>query len=117
MREMLAPTSAIMGKAWAKTSRSSPTDVSAAAATALSSATSRRNPYVGGPIAVIIKNGDPITIDAEKRQITSTLPDKELAQRRMRGRNPPALSARWLVEIREVCSSASEGAVTDRWGL
>jgi len=70
--------------------------------------------FVGGPIAVI-KNGDPITIDAEKRSITLGIPDKELKARLAKWKQPkPRYTRGVLAKFAKLCSSASEGAVTDK---
>ena len=68
MREMLSPTSAIMGEGLGK-------DVALITDGRFSGGSHgfvvghiTPEAYVGGPIA-LVKNGDPITIDAEKRQI------------------------------------------------
>src|SRR5467141_539571 len=80
MREMLSPTSAIMGKGLGK-------DVALITDGRFSGGSHgfvvghiTPEAYVGGPIA-IIRNGDPITIDAEKREITLDLPAKEIKSR------------------------------------
>ena len=69
--------------------------------------------YEGGPIA-LVKNGDPITIDAHKRLIQLNVPAKELVARRRRWKQPKARYARGLLAkyMRQV-STASKGAVTD----
>jgi dihydroxy-acid dehydratase len=70
--------------------------------------------FVGGPIAVI-KNGDPITIDAEKRQITLGIPAKELKARLKAWKQPkPRYTRGVLAKFAKLCASASEGAVTDK---
>jgi len=74
---MLSPTSAIMGKGLGK-------DVAFITDGRFSGGSHgfvvghvTPEAFVGGPIAVI-KNGDPITIDAEKRAITLGIPAAEL---------------------------------------
>jgi dihydroxy-acid dehydratase len=70
--------------------------------------------FVGGPIA-LIKNGDPITIDAEKRAITLGVPAKELSERRKAWKQPkPRYTRGVLAKYAKLCVSASEGAVTDK---
>src|SRR5690349_23098726 len=73
MREMLSPTSAIMGKGLGK-------DVALITDGRFSGGSHgfvvghiTPEAYVGGPLA-LIKNGDPITIDAEKRQLNLDVP-------------------------------------------
>ena len=69
---------------------------------------------LGGPLAVV-KNGDPITIDAKKREINLGIPAKELASRLKAWKQPkPNYTRGVLAKYAATVSSASEGAVTDR---
>src|SRR5580700_7371749 len=81
MREMLSPTSAIMGKGLGK-------DVALITDGRFSGGSHgfvvghvTPEAYVGGAIA-LVKNGDTIIIDAEKRQLTLAIPGAEMKQRR-----------------------------------
>ncbi len=67
----------------------------------------------GGPLA-LLRNGDSITIDAEKRQIAVALSSDELKRRRraLKPRRAYA-TAGVLAKYARVVSSASLGAVTD----
>jgi dihydroxy-acid dehydratase len=67
----------------------------------------------GGPIA-LIRDGDPITIDARRNRIDVGLTDKALEERRQAWEAPPykARSGTLLKYIRNV-SPASDGCVTD----
>ena len=67
----------------------------------------------GGPIA-LVRDGDPITIDAESNRIDVELSDDELATRRATWQAPPLKATRGTLHryIRTV-KSASEGCVTD----
>ena len=68
---------------------------------------------VGGTIA-LVKNGDHITIDAEKRTITLDVPAKELAMRKKAWKKPaPRYPRGVLAKYAHTVTSASEGAVTD----
>ena len=71
---------------------------------------------VGGPIA-LLRSGDRVTIDAERRSIDVDLPAAELKQRRraLKPRKPYATSG-VLAKYARVVSSASLGAVTDHSG-
>jgi dihydroxy-acid dehydratase len=70
--------------------------------------------FVGGPIAVI-KNGDPITIDAEKRAITLGIPAADLKARLAKWKQPkPRYTRGVLAKYAKLTTSASEGAVTDK---
>jgi len=67
----------------------------------------------GGPIA-LIRNGDRITIDAEKNILAVDLSDDELASRRKAWRMPPFKATRGtLAKYIRLVRSASQGCVTD----
>jgi dihydroxy-acid dehydratase len=113
MREMLSPTSAIMGEGLGK-------DVALITDGRFSGGSHgfvvghiTPEAYVGGPIA-LVRNGDPITIDAEKRQINLEIKATEL-KRRKRGWKPPRphYSRGVLAKYASAVTSASQGAVTD----
>ncbi len=115
MREMLAPTSAVMGKGLGK-------DVALITDGRFSGGSHgfvvghiTPEAAVGGPIAVI-KNGDPISIDAEKNTISLDRPAKELKARlRAWKQKPPRESRGVLAKYARLVASASEGAVTDKY--
>jgi len=68
---------------------------------------------LGGPIG-LVKNGDKITIDAEKNEITLHVDDAEMASRR-KAWTAPALKATrgTLHKYIKLVKTASEGCVTD----
>lgn len=113
MREMLSPTSAIMGKGLGK-------DVALITDGRFSGGSHgfvighvTPEAFDGGPIAVL-KNGDPLTIDAVKREITVGLPARELKARLAKWRQPrPRYTRGVLAKYASHVSTASEGAVTD----
>ena len=113
MREMLSPTSAIMGKGLGK-------DVALITDGRFSGGSHgfvvghiTPEAYVGGTIA-LVKNGDPIRIDAEKRELTLAIPAKELAARRKAWKKPaPRYTRGVLAKYAAHVTSASLGAVTD----
>jgi len=113
MREMLSPTSAIMGRGLGK-------DVAFITDGRFSGGSHgfvvghvTPEAAVGGPIA-LLKNGDIITIDAEKRQVNVKLSEAELRQRAQTWSPPKARYKRGvLAKYARLVSSASEGAVTD----
>jgi dihydroxy-acid dehydratase len=113
MREMLSPTSAIMGKGLGK-------DVALITDGRFSGGSHgfvvghiTPEAYVGGTIA-LVKNGDPITIDAGKREITLDIPAKEIAARRKAWKKPaPRYTRGVLAKYAAHVTSASLGAVTD----
>ena len=113
MREMLSPTSAIMGRGLGK-------DVALITDGRFSGGSHgfvvghiTPEAYVGGPIA-LVKNGDLITIDAETRAISLAISAKELKARRkawkpMKPRYTRGVLAKYAAHV----TSASLGAVTD----
>ncbi|HTQ49923.1 MAG TPA: dihydroxy-acid dehydratase [Candidatus Acidoferrales bacterium] len=113
MREMLSPTSAIMGKGLGK-------DVALITDGRFSGGSHgfvvghiTPEAYVGGTIA-LVKNGDPITIDAGNREITLDIPAKEIAARRKAWKKPaPRYTRGVLAKYAAHVTSASLGAVTD----
>ena len=69
--------------------------------------------YVGGPLAVV-KNGDSITIDAEKRELSLGIPPKELKARLKGWKQPkPRYTRGVLAKYAKLVNSAHLGAVTD----
>jgi dihydroxy-acid dehydratase len=113
MREMLSPTGAIMGKGLGK-------DVALITDGRFSGGSHgfvvghiTPEAYVGGPIA-LLKHGDPITIDAEKRELTLEVPSAELKKRRKAWKKPaPRYTRGVLAKYASAVTSASLGAVTD----
>jgi dihydroxy-acid dehydratase len=113
MREMLSPTSAIIG-AGLGDSVGLITDGRFSGGTyGLVVGHVAPEAAVGGTIAVV-EEGDPITIDAERRLLQLDVPDKEIARRRAAWQAPaPKYTTGVLFKYAKLVSSASEGAVTD----
>jgi dihydroxy-acid dehydratase len=67
----------------------------------------------GGPIA-LVRDGDPIVIDAERNELSVTIADADLAARRAAWKTPPLRATRGVLAryVRTV-SDASRGCVTD----
>ena len=115
MREMLSPTSAIMGKGLGK-------DVALITDGRFSGGShgfvvGHITPEAakGGPIG-IIKNGDPITIDAVKNEISLDISAKELKSRLAAWKPRKSKETRGvLAKYAKLVSTASEGAVTDKY--
>ncbi len=115
MREMLSPTGAIMGKGMGK-------DVALITDGRFSGGSHgfvvghvTPEAAVGGPIAVV-ETGDGITIDAEKREISLNIPQEELEKRLAEWKAPAPKETRGiLAKYAKLVSSASEGAVTDKF--
>jgi dihydroxy-acid dehydratase len=113
MREMLSPTSAVMGRGLGK-------DVALITDGRFSGGSHgfvvghiTPEAYEGGLLAVV-RDGDPITIDASRRRLQLEVPEAEIARRRARWKRPRArytrgVLAKYAAQVRP----ASEGAVTD----
>ena len=70
--------------------------------------------YVGGAIA-LVKNGDSITIDAEKRELNLNISAAELKKRKAAWKAPkPRYTRGVLAKYAHTVTSASTGAVTDK---
>jgi len=114
MREMLSPTSAVMGKGLAK-------DVALITDGRFSGGTHgfvvghiTPEAYTGGPLA-IVQDGDGITIDAEQAAITLHVDEAEIARRLAAWQRPaPRYTRGVLAKFARLAASASEGAVTDK---
>ena len=114
MREMLGPTSAIMGKglgdkvAFLTDGRfSGGTHVFVVGHISPEA-------YEGGPLA-FIKNGDLISIDANSNQINVSISDKEMKKRRDSWEKPKSNEEIGVLgKYRSLVTSASNGAVTTK---
>ncbi len=114
MREMLSPTSAIMGKGLGKEVAFITDGRFSGGSHGFVVGHVTPEAYVGGPIA-LIKNGDPISINAETRQVTLEVPSKELKRRKAAWKKPaPHYTRGVLAKYAAHVTSASEGAVTDK---
>ncbi len=113
MREMLSPTSAIIGKGLGE-SVGLITDGRFSGGTyGMVVGHVAPEAQVGGPIA-LIQEGDSITIDSRKRILQLNLPEDEMRRRRDAWRQPtPRYTRGVLAKYAAQVSSASLGAVTD----
>jgi len=115
MREMLSPTSAIMGRGLGK-------DVALITDGRFSGGSHgfvvghiTPEAFEGGPLA-LVKNGDTIRIDARKRVLELAVSKAELARRKAAWRQPkPRYRRGVLAKYADQVTSASDGAVTDRF--
>jgi dihydroxy-acid dehydratase len=113
MREMLAPTSAVMGKGLGR-------DVALITDGRFSGGSHgfvvghiTPEAYSGGLLA-IVKDGDSITIDAVARTITLDVPESEIAKRMAKWKPPaPRYRRGVLAKYARLVQPASLGAVTD----
>ena len=115
MPEMLKPTAAIMGAGLGK-------DVALITDGRFSGGThgfvvGHISPEAqdGGAIA-LVRDGDIITIDAEKNSISVALSDQEIADRKASWKQPPLKVRKGsLYKYAKTVSSASQGCVTDEF--
>jgi len=113
MREMLSPTSAIMGKGLGKEVALITDGRFSGGSHGFVVGHVTPEAYVGGPIA-LVKNGDPIIIDSEKRELTLQVTTKEMVARRKSWKKPaPRYPRGVLAKYAHTVTSASLGAVTD----
>jgi dihydroxy-acid dehydratase len=113
MREMLSPTSALIGKGLGN-SVGLLTDGRFSGGT-YGMVVGHVSPeaFVGGPIA-LVREGDSITIDAKKRLLQLNLPAAEIEKRARVWKAPaPRYTKGVLAKYAKLVSSASLGAVTD----
>ncbi|WP_460152471.1 dihydroxy-acid dehydratase [Pseudomonas sp. S2_B07] len=115
MREMLSPTSAVMGKGLGKEVALITDGRFSGGSHGFVVGHITPEAFEGGPIA-LVENGDRITIDAETRLITVDVSDAVLAERKTRWVRPESKYKRGvLAKYAKTVSSASEGAVTDKY--
>jgi dihydroxy-acid dehydratase len=115
MREMLSPTSAINGRGLSQ-------DVALLTDGRFSGGSHgfvighvTPEAHLGGPIA-LVEDGDTITVDADNAEINLLVSDEELAARQAKWQAPEAYTQRGtLAKYAQLVSSASEGAVTDKY--
>jgi dihydroxy-acid dehydratase len=114
MREMLSPTSAIMGKGLGK-------DVALITDGRFSGGSHgfvvghiTPEAAVGGPIA-LVQDGDQITIDATTNTISIDLSEQMLTDRKAKWSRPETPSRGVLAKYARTVTSASSGAVTDKF--
>ena len=113
MREMLSPTSAIMGRGLGK-------DVALITDGRFSGGSHgfvvghiTPEAYAGGTLA-IVRDGDSITIDAERRQMNLNISDEQIRSRLTSWKKPaPRYTRGVLAKYAKQVSSASQGAITD----
>ncbi len=115
MREMLSPTSAVMGKGLGQ-------EVALITDGRFSGGTHgfvvghiTPEAYVGGPLA-IVENGDKITIDAESHELSLHVEPEEISRRLAAWQQPKRRYTHGvLAKYAKLVCSASEGAVTDKY--
>ena len=115
MREMLSPTSAINGRGMSDQVALLTDGRFSGGSHGFVVGHVTPEAYDGGPIA-LVEDGDEITIDAESRVISLGIDDPTLAKRREAWRRPAPYTQRGtLAKYAKLVTSASEGAVTDKY--
>ncbi len=115
MREMLGPTSAIMGRGLGKTVALITDGRFSGGSHGFVVGHITPEAHEGGPIGLLV-DGDTITIDAKNNVITVDLSDAELQARRDKWTQPaPRYTRGVLAKYAKLTTSASEGAVTDKY--
>ncbi len=113
MREMLGPTSAVMGLGLGKQVALITDGRFSGGSHGFVVGHITPEAFCGGPLA-IVKNGDPITIDAVSRELTLDIPAAEIEARLAKWKQPkPRYTRGVLAKYAKLVTSASEGAVTD----
>jgi dihydroxy-acid dehydratase len=113
MREMLAPTSALVGQGLGETVGLITDGRFSGGTWGMVVGHVAPEAYVGGTIA-LIEEGDSVTIDAHKLLIQLNVSDEEIAKRRAAWVQPkPRYTRGLLAKYASLASTASKGAVTD----
>ena len=112
MREMLSPTSAIIGKGLGESVGLITDGRFSGGSYGLVVGHIAPEAAVGGTIG-LLKDGDMITIDAEKLSLSVDLDEEDLASRRSEWKPPKRKLVGTLAKYAALVSSASVGAVTD----
>ncbi|HSI14377.1 MAG TPA: dihydroxy-acid dehydratase [Chthoniobacter sp.] len=113
MREMLSPTSAVMGKGLGKEVALITDGRFSGGSHGFVVGHITPEAALGGPLAVV-KNGDGITIDAVKHQLTLDISKSDLDARLAKWKAPkPHYTRGVLAKYAKQVSTASKGAVTD----
>ena len=115
MREMLSPTSAINGRGLSEHVALLTDGRFSGGSHGFVIGHVTPEAHLGGPIA-LVEDGDTITVDAEQCTVTLAGSDDEIANRRAQWTAPKPYTKRGtLAKYAQQVSSASEGAVTDKY--
>ncbi|MGB2335698.1 MAG: dihydroxy-acid dehydratase [Alcanivorax sp.] len=114
MREMLTPTSAIMGRGLGNEVALITDGRFSGGSHGFVVGHVTPEAFDGGPLA-LLEDGDLITIDAQENTLVVDLSDAELARRRTNWQQPtPRYTRGVLAKYARLVGSASEGALTDQ---
>ena len=115
MREMLSPTSAINGRGLSSKVALLTDGRFSGGSHGFVIGHVTPEAYEGGPLG-LVEDGDTITVDVERRELNLEVGADELAARRQRWQRPePYVRHGTLAKYAKLVSSASEGAVTDKY--
>ena len=115
MREMLSPTSAINGRGLSEHVALLTDGRFSGGSHGFVIGHVTPEAHLGGPIA-LVNDGDTITVDAEQCTVNLAVSDEEMARRRAQWISPEPYATRGtLAKYAQQVSSASEGAVTDKY--
>ena len=115
MREMLSPTSAINGRGLSEHVALLTDGRFSGGSHGFVIGHVTPEAHLGGPIA-LVHDGDTVTVDAEQCTVTLAVSDEEMARRRAQWTPPEPYATRGtLAKYAQQVSSASEGAVTDKY--
>jgi dihydroxy-acid dehydratase len=113
MREMLAPTAALIGAGLGDSVGLITDGRFSGGSHGLVVGHVAPEAVLGGPLA-LVREGDSITIDAGKRELRINVADRELAARKAKWQAPaPRYTTGVLAKYARLVSSSSQGAVTD----
>jgi dihydroxy-acid dehydratase len=113
MREMLKPTSAIMGQGLGDKVAFITDGRFSGGTHGFVVGHISPEAQIGGPIA-LIENGDEITIDANKDILSINISDEEMNRRKKSWKNPNLSPKKGvLAKYQKTVQSASQGAITD----
>mmetsp|Transcript_892 Transcript_892/g.2059 ORF Transcript_892/g.2059 Transcript_892/m.2059 type:complete len:569 (-) Transcript_892:294-2000(-) len=114
MREMLTPTSAIMGAGLGKHVALMTDGRFSGGSHGFIVGHMCPEAFVGGPLA-LLKNGDVVTVDATTRQLNMDVSAEEMESRRKAWKQPPwPKDSGYLYKYAKLVNSASLGCMTDR---
>lgn len=113
MREMLKPTSAIIGKGLGQSVALITDGRFSGGSHGFVIGHVTPEAYEGGPIG-LVENGDKISINAETREITLHISNEEMGLRRAKWQKPePKYKSGALAKFAKLAAGADKGAVTD----
>ncbi|NKC00271.1 MAG: dihydroxy-acid dehydratase [Pseudomonadales bacterium] len=115
MREMLSPTSAINGRGLSEHVAMVTDGRFSGGSHGFVIGHVTPEAYEGGPIA-LIQDGDSVTVNAETKELTLNISDDEMQTRKAAWQRPePYTTTGTLAKYAKLVTSASEGAVTDKY--